>query len=54
MPPGHADGGAPSAARRRSASHVVMGPDWGDMFANVGRNLEESGIALYQSVARKP
>ena len=30
-----------------------MGPDWGEMFANVGRNLEESRIALIQAVARK-
>ncbi len=33
--------------------HVVMGPDWGEMFANVARNLEEGRIALIQAVARK-
>ncbi len=33
--------------------HVVMGDDWRDMFGNVGRNLEEARIALYQAVARK-
>ena len=34
--------------------HLIMGPDWGEMFANVARNLEEGRIALYQAVARKP
>ena len=33
--------------------HVVMGPDWGEMFANVGRNLEQGRIALIQALARK-
>jgi SAM-dependent methyltransferase len=33
--------------------HLVMGPDWGEMFGNVGRNLEEGRIAIYQAVARK-
>ncbi len=33
--------------------HLIMGPDWGEMFANVARNLEEGRIVLYQAVARK-
>ena len=33
--------------------HLVMGPDWSEMFANVARNLEEGRIVLYQAVARK-
>ncbi len=45
--------GAPSTARRRSAPHVVMGPEWGEMFANAARNLEQGRIALIQALARK-
>jgi SAM-dependent methyltransferase len=33
--------------------HLIMGPDWPEMFANVGRNLDEGRIALIQAVARK-
>jgi SAM-dependent methyltransferase len=33
--------------------HLIMGPDWGEMFANVARNLEEGRIVLYQAVAQK-
>lgn len=33
--------------------HVVMGDDWRDMFANLGRNLEEARVVLIQLVARK-
>ncbi len=34
--------------------HLVMGPEWGEMFANAARNLEAGRIAIYQAVARKP
>ncbi len=33
--------------------HVVVGPDWAEMFANVGRNLEQGRIALIQALVRK-
>jgi SAM-dependent methyltransferase len=33
--------------------HLIMGPDWGEMFANVARNLEEGRIVLIQAVAQK-
>ncbi len=33
--------------------HLIMGPDWAEMIANVVRNLEEGRIVLIQAVAQK-
>ncbi len=33
--------------------HLIMGPDWAEMIANVARNLEEGRIVLIQAVAQK-
>ncbi len=33
--------------------HLILGPEWAEMFANVGRNLGEGRIALIQALARK-
>lgn len=33
--------------------HLIMGPDWAEMIANVARNLEEGRIVLIQTVAQK-
>ena len=47
-------------ARARSASsqalglHLVMGPDFGVMTGNLGRNLREGRVALVQAVVVKP
>lgn len=47
-------------ARARSASsqalglHLVMGPDFGVMAGNLGRNLREGRVALVQAVVVKP
>ena len=40
-------------ARPPFGPYAVMGGTVRDMFGNVGRNLEEGRIALYQAVARK-
>jgi glycine cleavage system aminomethyltransferase T len=47
-------------ARARSVSsqalglHLVMGPDFGVMTGNLGRNLREGRVALVQAVVVKP
>ena len=33
--------------------HLIMGPDWAEMIANIARNLEEGRIVLIQTVAQK-
>ncbi len=44
---------APEGGPPALGLHVVVGPDWAEMFANVGRNLEQGRIALIQALARK-
>ncbi len=46
-------GGATRAARHRWARTRSWAEQWGDMFANAARNLEQGRIARYQAVARK-
>ncbi len=34
-------------------SHVIVGPAWSEMVANLERNLQDGRIVVYQAVARK-
>ena len=47
-------GSSGSAGPPALGIHVVMGPEFSSMAANVGRNLEEGRIRLVQTIVRRP
>ena len=47
-------GAQPGASPPGLGPHLVMGPEFKDMVANLGRNLEEGRIAVAQGIFRKP